>query len=54
MLQACDRDGVPAHLEASTDRNRALYERHGFTLTEIFDMPGRGGPPIREMWRECA
>jgi GNAT superfamily N-acetyltransferase len=54
VLGACDSEGIPAHLEASTDRNRRLYERHGFALTEVFDMPGRGGPPIREMWREAA
>jgi GNAT superfamily N-acetyltransferase len=54
VLARCDEQVVPGHLEASTDRNRALYERHGFALTEVFDMPGRGGPPIREMWREPA
>jgi GNAT superfamily N-acetyltransferase len=54
VLEACDRERIPAHLEASTDRNRKLYERHGFALTEVFDMPGRGGPPIREMWRDAA
>jgi GNAT superfamily N-acetyltransferase len=54
VLEACDRERIPVHLEASTDRNRQLYERHGFALTEVFDMPGRGGPPIREMWREAA
>jgi len=54
MLADCDRERIPAHLEASTDRNRMLYERYGFALTEVFEMPGRGGPPIREMWREAA
>jgi GNAT superfamily N-acetyltransferase len=54
VLDICDRERIPAHLEASTDRNRMLYERNGFSLTEVFDMPGRGGPPIREMWREAA
>lgn len=54
VLERCDAEGVPAFLEASTDRNRALYERHGFALTEVFDMPGLGGPPIREMWRDPA
>jgi GNAT superfamily N-acetyltransferase len=52
VLELCDRERIPAHLEASTDRNRMLYERNGFSLTEVFPMPGRGGPPIREMWRE--
>jgi hypothetical protein len=47
----CDEEGAPAHLEASTERNRALYERHGFSLTGSFNLPA-GGPPLREMWRE--
>lgn len=51
VLERCDRDGVPAHLEASTPRNRALYERHGFEVTEELQLP-RGGPPIWLMWRE--
>ena len=50
----CDRERIPAYLESSTDRNRMLYERNGFALTGVFDMPGRGGPPIREMWRDAA
>jgi GNAT superfamily N-acetyltransferase len=29
-LAACDRDGLPAYLEATHPRNMALYERHGF------------------------
>lgn len=53
VLERCDREGAPAHLEASTERNRALYERNGFSLTGTFDMPA-GGPPLREMWREPA
>jgi len=36
-------------LEASSERNRALYERHGFRVVERFNMPGGG--PIRRMWR---
>lgn len=51
VLSHCDDEGLPAHLEASSDRNRALYERHGFSLTGSFDLPA-GGPPLREMWRE--
>jgi GNAT superfamily N-acetyltransferase len=52
VLALCDRERTPAFLEASTNRNRMLYERNGFELSEVFDMPGRGGPPIREMWRD--
>lgn len=51
VLAQCDREGTPAHLEASTERNRGLYERNGFALTGTFDMPA-GGPPLREMWRD--
>lgn len=29
-LDACDRDGHPAYLEATSQSSRALYERHGF------------------------
>jgi ribosomal protein S18 acetylase RimI-like enzyme len=50
MLELCDRERIPAYLESSTERNRALYERHGFELVETFDMPG-SGPPLRRMWR---
>ena len=31
-LAIVDRDGVPAYLEATSERNRALYERHGFEV----------------------
>jgi GNAT superfamily N-acetyltransferase len=51
MLARCDREGLPAYLESSTERNRVLYERNGFELTATFPLPG-GGPPIREMWRD--
>jgi GNAT superfamily N-acetyltransferase len=29
-LRSCDREHLPAYLEASTLRSRRLYERHGF------------------------
>jgi hypothetical protein len=51
MLERCDADGVPAYLEATSPRNRALYERHGFEVTEELKLPA-GGPPIWLMWRE--
>ena len=51
VLALCDRDGHGAYLEASSERNRALYERHGFRVVGRFDMPG-GGPEIRRMWRD--
>ena len=51
VLERCDRDGVPAYLEATCERNVALYERHGFALVEKISLPG-GGPPLWRMWRE--
>jgi GNAT superfamily N-acetyltransferase len=32
-LERCDREGLPAYLEASSERSAALYERLGFKLT---------------------
>jgi ribosomal protein S18 acetylase RimI-like enzyme len=52
ILERCDAEGMPAYLEASTPRSRALYERHGFEVTEEFK-PGRGAPPIWRMWRSA-
>ena len=52
VLARCDRERVPAYLEASTERNRRLYERHGFELVEEIRLPG-DGPPMWRMWREA-
>lgn len=42
---------LPAYLEASSERNAALYGRHGFIpLGEPITLPD--GPDIRPMWRE--
>lgn len=49
-LACADADGAGAYLEATTPRSRALYERHGFTVTGEMDIPG--GPPVWPMWRE--
>ena len=51
LLQRCDEQGLPAFLEASSPRNRALYERHGFEVTEELTLP-RNGPPLWLMWRQ--
>jgi ribosomal protein S18 acetylase RimI-like enzyme len=53
VLRRCDGEGLPAYLETDTERNVALYERHGFEVTERFELP-RHGPPIWLMWREAA
>jgi hypothetical protein len=50
MLTRCDDEGMPAYLEATTERNRALYERHGFVALGPLELPG--GPTMQAMWRE--
>jgi GNAT superfamily N-acetyltransferase len=50
MLERCDREGMPAYLEATTPRNRACYMRQGFEVTEEFHFP-KDGPPTWRMWR---
>lgn len=50
VLEQCDREGVPAYLEASSERSRALYLRNGFEVVEEIHLPG-GGPPSWRMWR---
>jgi GNAT superfamily N-acetyltransferase len=47
-----DGQRMPAYLEASSPRNRALYQRHGYTLRPgaPFHIPG-GGPAMWPMWR---
>jgi GNAT superfamily N-acetyltransferase len=50
ILQRCDRNGVPAYLEATSDRNRALYERHGFRAHGAIPLPD--GPALWRMWRD--
>jgi ribosomal protein S18 acetylase RimI-like enzyme len=44
-LARCDRDGLPAYLEATSPHNRRLYERHGFEVIGTI----RVGPSLR-MW----
>ena len=36
VLERCDDERLPACLEATSPRNRALYERHRFEVTEQF------------------
>ncbi|WP_351232518.1 GNAT family N-acetyltransferase [Streptomyces sp. NPDC002133] len=51
VLERCDRDGVPAYLEASSARSSRLYERLGFAFTgRTVDLPD--GPHMWPMWRE--
>jgi GNAT superfamily N-acetyltransferase len=50
-LRRFDRERAPAYLEASTPRNVALYERHGFKVIERCTY-ARTAPPMWRMWRE--
>ncbi|MFE5759143.1 GNAT family N-acetyltransferase [Streptomyces massasporeus] len=51
VLDRCDREGLPAYLEASNARSRTLYERLGFELVgPVLDLPD--GPAMWPMWRE--
>lgn len=46
-----DQAGIPGYLEASSERNRQLYLRHGYRDTGLpVDLPG--GPSLFPMWRE--
>jgi ribosomal protein S18 acetylase RimI-like enzyme len=51
MLERCDREELPAYLEASSPRNRALYERHSFKVVEEIRV-AKDSPPMWRMWRE--
>jgi ribosomal protein S18 acetylase RimI-like enzyme len=48
-LARADAEGMPAYLEATSERNAALYLRHGFQVLSILAMPGY--PEIIAMWR---
>ncbi|PKV87785.1 GNAT family N-acetyltransferase [Streptomyces sp. TLI_146] len=51
VLERCDREGLPAYLEASSERSSRLYERLGFAhLGEPLRLPD--GPLMYPMWRE--
>jgi ribosomal protein S18 acetylase RimI-like enzyme len=43
MLARVDADGMPAYLESSSDRNLALYGRHGFQVTSELVIPAARG-----------
>jgi GNAT superfamily N-acetyltransferase len=51
MLERCDAENSAAYLNAGSPRSRDLYARHGFEVTERFELPD-GGPPLWRMWRE--
>ena len=51
-LERCDRDRLPAYLEATSPLNKALYERHGFE--ELGVIQAGGSPPMWPMLRTAA
>jgi GNAT superfamily N-acetyltransferase len=48
-LDRCDEEGLPAYLEATSDRNIALYERLGFR--PCAELRFAGSPPLLPMVR---
>lgn len=50
VLPRCDAEGTAAYLEATCERNRDLYARHGFRVQQEVRLPD--GPPLWAMWRE--
>src|SRR5262249_12337456 len=50
VLERSDREGVPAFLDATSSRNRAFYERHGFATTN--ELTIAGGPMLWQMHRQ--
>ena len=52
-LERADSAGLPAYIEASTERSAALYERLGFVHLGAYELP-EGGPPVWPMRRPPA
>jgi GNAT superfamily N-acetyltransferase len=48
-LASCDREGLPAYLEATSPRSRNLYARHGFDVIEVIQ--SGTSPPLWAMLR---
>jgi GNAT superfamily N-acetyltransferase len=51
VLEKCDRDRMPAYLEATSVGSRTCYERAGFQTRAQEHLAG-DGPPFWTMWRE--
>ena len=49
-LAICDRDRLPAYLEATSPRSRDLYERHGFRVLGTIE--AGSSPPMWPMLRD--
>jgi len=46
-LETCDTQGIPAYLEATSERNKRLYERHGFEAIGVIQ--SGSSPPMWPM-----
>jgi GNAT superfamily N-acetyltransferase len=51
-VELCDREGIPAYLESSKERNIDFYARFGFRVLQEVRLPR--GPKMWPMWREPA
>jgi GNAT superfamily N-acetyltransferase len=51
VLEQCDREGIPAYLESSKERNVPFYARHGWKVTGEIRVP-RSDKRLGTMWRE--
>ena len=50
ITETCDKAEMPAYLESSNLENVALYEKHGFRVTDEVTL--KNGPIVPLMWRE--
>ena len=58
-LDKCDRDGLPAYLEATSPRSRNLYARHGFDDVATIQAgssrrSGRCSESLTRQWRDLS
>jgi GNAT superfamily N-acetyltransferase len=51
VLERCDAEGIPAYLDATSEDNRRLYERHNFVV--LSEVTLRDSPPLWCMLREA-
>jgi ribosomal protein S18 acetylase RimI-like enzyme len=49
-FQMCDMQAVPAYLESTSERNKRLYERHGFEAIGVIQ--SGSSPPMWPMLRK--
>jgi ribosomal protein S18 acetylase RimI-like enzyme len=53
VLERADSEGTGCYLESSKEDNVAFYARHGFEVTDTYDLAGGKGPRLWLMWREA-